>query len=915
MYKKRKFNFFIGNLLVIICAFLVSNILMNQTVEAEIKPETTVELDAENYHPTGEDLRDKLVLTKNNEIVQGYRGEYKTGIDSSGQQYGAYVYPLTDLKPNQVGSVYLEDRLDLAHNFQMNGYINFSKATGSSKPADGIGVVFHQDDTKYSGKPGEELGIGGLYNGVGLAIDIYKNSQDPTSRPYTQIWTTDATGKKTRQKQYEKYDKDEVINNSVNHLQMTYDAKTRILTYQIYMDGRLNTHSIVVPAYMDYVYFSSSAATGEYYAGQKIAIESIDYVPYRSREIVYRDENMNIIDVPDNQPKVGTVGQEYELEPNVPVGYDVASIQGNLKDTFKFEEKNTDKFVYMNLEKHKKASQYTLDIKESDMVRKNNTIILQPKLEQTVVNSMSNSETIKSIEVKLPKGISISNETFPKNIDSNNWHKIAYEIEDGNVIQYVLTDLNGISQSNNGMTSEQTDYFLKNLTLDISEDVTDSNLDQKVVTYDLNSRAMASYEENGIKNYYEVMNNYSIPVPGNESGESIAMKYNSAESNSNNFVYRGMKGHLAAGASEKEKQFINNLVKAETGSTAWIDKEQTIPFHNNTNLSDVKRYVVKYSPKEVLTGVNDTTGHKETGFPQPMSGNLIDNEGRKLSEAPIDLLADKSYRINDVVLGSEKDIPKIENYTFDHLGQSVFFPVRASAEFKEIDSVYRSLSPTMTTRYLQLDRNGDATSLPVYKVLFTKERQDSIQKPISPGSSIAEYSPPTTFEGYTFEKEKTKIVTDKDNKPVIGDRAPETNFTVTYYYQPMENIRVPNKLSFGDHNKDEYNIVYGVKDDSSTIKVVNTYEGNDWSLMASTQGMKSEQDGSSLNADIFYKQNGHKNIISNDIQPMTNKTNEVIEVYPLSSEDEQDGLYVNVKQDKKTKSYKGKLKFSLQNAP
>ena len=158
-------------------------------------------------------------------------------------------------------------------------------------------------------------------------------------------------------------------------------------------------------------------------------------------------------------------------------------------------------------------------------------------------------------------------------------------------------------------------------------------------------------------------------------------------------------------------------------------------------------------------------------------------------------------------------------------------------------------------------------------------------------------------------------MTDKDNKPVIGDRAPETNFTVTYYYQPMENIRVPNKLSFGDHNKDEYNIVYGVKDDSSTIKVVNTYEGNDWSLMASTQGMKSEQDGSSLNADIFYKQNGHKNIISNDIQPMTNKTNEVIEVYPLSSEDEQDGLYVNVKQDKKTKSYKGKLKFSLQNAP
>ncbi|MHC5250714.1 lectin-like domain-containing protein, partial [Enterococcus sp. LJL90] len=105
---------------------------------------------------------------------------------------------LTEDKQYQLGSMYLNNKVQLDSNFSITGkeMVYFKKGTPM---ADGIGIIFHTGAVNQAGNKGGDLGVGGLPNALGFVFDFYRNAGDPVV-PYIGIWSTDSTGTISRDK-------------------------------------------------------------------------------------------------------------------------------------------------------------------------------------------------------------------------------------------------------------------------------------------------------------------------------------------------------------------------------------------------------------------------------------------------------------------------------------------------------------------------------------------------------------------------------------------------------------------------------------------------------------------------------------------------------------------------------------------
>lgn len=909
---------------------------------------------------TGENLKNKLVYTKGILDADESKGEtlpHKIiGYEPLLLPDNGYVYELTRAQLFDGGSVYLEDRLDLNHDFHMKGYLNFSMGDHVTQyVADGMGVVFHEDDKNFSGNSGHSLGIGGLKNAAGLAVDIYYNESepnhgeimpDPLGAFYSQIWRTDKNGILDRYEKIPKYIKNEnFISNSpkdmnkamyLHPLQMDYNASNRELSFRLSFQypNETRTHKYTMPKEQKYAYFSANASTGLYYAIQRVAVQEIKYMPFRSRKIIYQDENMNVIDVPGNEEITGAVDTPFDLELNNQYlndnGYDVVNIQGDMSGTFTLNEKTEDRFVYVNVRKKRDSGFYQSNLKDNDLLRNDTktsqTLEIKPENNGDILSKVSGftdskqkHELIKSIEVSSPKGVSVSKDSFPSGVDSTKWHKVIQNTETETITQYIVDDVNGYGSSSAAMTADMASQFLKAMSFNIPDTLKNKLLDEKKIIYDIRTRSIARYKEDTGNTYYEVVNNFVVPDNfGNDSMMKI-LSNKEATKRSQSFIYQGLTGKLTSSQTGAKGTFVNGLVPSGSKDTAaWLSNDQSIPAGVTIDPLNVKRFVVEYRELvNVQTNrVPDLSGNKEADIPQPIYGKLVNQENVAISDSLHQFIG-APYRIGSDIVTSNSQAPSIENYSFLKFEDGYKLPIKATDKWQEIKLIYKSNNPTITLKYLQLDRKTNPTTLPVYKNLKEKIIQDPISKEIPVDELIESNNSAPDFVGYTFVKEKMKITINSNNNIVTDGRAPNEDFTVYYYYQPKESISVPAKLSFGEElNDNKFETTYGVdEENTSFIQVINTYEENGWDLVASTEGMTSTSNGRQLPASIFYREKGKEKIISKDSQPIIDKKNDVIATLPLSSADEKDGLFVKVGAETKDRKYSGNIKFALKVGP
>lgn len=304
--------------------------------------------------------------------------------------------------------------------------------------------------------------------------------------------------------------------------------------------------------------------------------------------------------------------------------------------------------------------------------------------------------------------------------------------------------------------------------------------------------------------------------------------------------------------------------------------------------------------------------------------NYIDMHNKKIAGAPHETIQggvgmpyNFGKELSPGVANPRNKIIDIDKYTYvDSTGSPLDGVFPGMNQTIDVNLRYKKNNPTVTTHYLQLDRKGNPTNVKVFKDIDNKIREEpKIIEDAEIGSDISLVTPASPFNGYEYKSAKTKIEL-LDGTPVVDGKVPETDFTVTYYYQPMEVITVPDYLSFGQNHKNDKDVTYGVSDNKiSYVDVLNTYENSQWQILASSEGLKSQVEGTTLFADIFYKDSTGIKMISNDVKPITDKSNELKAKLPMSSKNEQSGLFVKVREDGVKGIYSGKIKFSLQSAP
>ncbi|MDN6002111.1 MAG: LPXTG cell wall anchor domain-containing protein [Enterococcus sp.] len=97
------------------------------------------------------------------------------------------IVTLTPDKNGQVGNLTLKNKIDLNHDFVLDGLINLGSDPNG---ADGVSFGFHTGKTTDLGIPGGNLGIGGLENAIGFKLDTYRNGyQAPSANQFG--WAAD----------------------------------------------------------------------------------------------------------------------------------------------------------------------------------------------------------------------------------------------------------------------------------------------------------------------------------------------------------------------------------------------------------------------------------------------------------------------------------------------------------------------------------------------------------------------------------------------------------------------------------------------------------------------------------------------------------------------------------------------------
>jgi len=116
------------------------------------------------------------------------------GVKSDGASISGGIATLTPNKQYQVGNITLNTKIDLTQDFAISGKVNLGDKAQSKSGADGIGFFFQPGDTTLTGHYGGGLGLEGLSNGFGFALDTYYNPFYDSDSPA--LGKIDASGNK-----------------------------------------------------------------------------------------------------------------------------------------------------------------------------------------------------------------------------------------------------------------------------------------------------------------------------------------------------------------------------------------------------------------------------------------------------------------------------------------------------------------------------------------------------------------------------------------------------------------------------------------------------------------------------------------------------------------------------------------------
>lgn len=835
---------------------------------------------------TGNELKNKI-KTEGSAII------------TNPNKVGWQTYRLTSATKDQVGAIWLDDRFSLADTFTMHGEIYIGKASNNSTDADGLGLIFHNDPTKKYGNRGGGLGIHNLRNATGLVFDTYKNgagdamtnwapgqvAADPNT-PYTQIWSTNDTGRTSRIDAHRTLGSSYLVNRWVP-VEMSFInlGTTGILYFNYTYNGTVYQQHTQLDTSDGFINFSTLASTGMLFSSHYISIKEIKYVPYRSRELIYKDIETNaIINVPGNAPVTGAVNEDYVLEPQAPTNYDIVSIEGELSGIYELNEVISDKDVIVNV--RRKSQKFTTTMPVNGILRKNQQTFNVTELGMTT--SVSNKK-VAGITVTMPEGVSLSQE---KDLPSG-WVRADQKLANQTLTQYVMIDGDSVNNTTNYFTPVQATNFIKGRIFEVGEGLASTDVKIEITVNDRPLIKRLSGENFEEVTYYEFSTNY------NKEKKVAPIDFIQGNNQANAQTYRGLRGHLLATNDVNESNWLKGIIKQSTGTTfltggtnmqtsngqkvtgdstllpnqifnsgenGKVERYNTsnaenMPFYwvagpikgelvlnsalefnlsqesqaaylgingdtwKNLNETNINRFIVEYQVTEGQGEDNiESSNTAQVSIPQEIEYIYKDTNNQLLTEPPV--IQGTNYRIGSTML-TQAQIPRITNYTYKSVTPTgTSFPLRASERRQEITLIYQKNTADMSIRYFQLDGSGNKTERKVLENLEDKKRKEFDTKSVVVGSRISTSLPKIVdFEGYTSPK---AYVVMSGETEIKNDIVPTTNFEVIYYYQPTESFIIPTSLDFGKRqeskNENTYGLLYSKEPKNNVIAVTNTYE-------------------------------------------------------------------------------------------
>lgn len=178
------------------------------------------------------------------------------------------------------------------------------------------------------------------------------------------------------------------------------------------------------------------------------------------------------------------------------------------------------------------------------------------------------------------------------------------------------------------------------------------------------------------------------------------------------------------------------------------------------------------------------------------------------------------------------------------------------------------------------------------------------------------------FTGYALDLTNSKnvdIIGSSSQRYTMSSNMPEEDFTVNYYYDSTSDIDLPEQLDFGRHKKNLYGTIYpliGKKD--SKISIIDTYEKADkklkWDLFVTAETFKNKE-LVALPANLIFKYQGNQHKIIGENVKLVDSDSSYVKELPLITEDQSEGLFVEIGNIKEVGKYHTTLKLQLSRAP
>ncbi|UQS81995.1 KxYKxGKxW signal peptide domain-containing protein [Bombilactobacillus folatiphilus] len=240
------------------------------------------------------------------------------------------LFTFTPDDRSHVGSFSLKNKIDLSHDFSLNGQVRLGDKPSYYGGADGVSFALHTGNTNDIGAFGGNLGIGGLQNAQGFKLDTFPNDAqkpDPTNSDNEFGWDADpvpqgyyayggfvttnfrpdvvGTDGNTYPRWWATVDKDSVqgldytdMDNQLHDFTVTYTASTRELkvTFKQY-SGQTLTWTKTIPDTDMYksVSLMMAASTGWNTNLQEFKINQFQFTPAPFVNLQYVDLNGNPI--------------------------------------------------------------------------------------------------------------------------------------------------------------------------------------------------------------------------------------------------------------------------------------------------------------------------------------------------------------------------------------------------------------------------------------------------------------------------------------------------------------------------------------------------------------------------------------------------------------------------------------------